>query len=308
MNIIFIVNSKKTVKLRLGLAAIVVVAVLVGLTGWAIYEAGYQQASEETEYIVHSVRARTGPDWQASLRRELDESRRLRLQAESSLNAMAGRLSLMQGHVMRLNALGARLVAMSDVREIDFDLENPPGLGGPEPSGDAGSQSIPDTLRTLERLEASLLDQQDKLLFMETMLIDEELRKRTTPTVLPAEKVWLSSVYGYRADPVTGRREFHKGVDYAGKEGTPIHAVADGVVTMSGSRYGYGNMVEINHGDGLMTRYGHNLKNLVIVGDVIERGQVIAYMGTSGRSTGPHVHFEVLKDGKHINPKKYYPD
>ena len=309
MNIIFFVKGNKAVKIRLGIAGSVVVAALLGLAGWGVFTAGYKRAVAETEYIVHTVRSQTGPDWQAEMRQELDASRRLRAEAENSLTAMASRLSLMQGHVMRLDALGSRLADLTEVVEMDFDLATPPGMGGPEPAADAEPPRPPDVLLAMAHVEEALLDRQDKLLILESMLIDQKLRERTSPAGVPAQqKVWLSSHYGHRSDPVTGNRHFHKGVDYAGKEGTPILAVADGIVTSSGSRYGYGNMVEINHGNGLVTRYGHNLKNMVSVGDIIERGQVIGQMGSSGRSTGPHVHFEVLQDGKHINPKQFLPD
>ncbi len=108
-----------------------------------------------------------------------------------------------------------------------------------------------------------------------------------------------------RTDPITGKMEFHGGIDYAGKTGSSILSVASGIVTWSGVRYGYGNMVEINHGNGYQTRYAHNKKNLVVVGQKVEQGQIVALMGSSGRATGPHVHFEVVNNGKAVNPKKY---
>ena len=116
---------------------------------------------------------------------------------------------------------------------------------------------------------------------------------------------WMSSLYGYRSDPMSGKKEFHQGVDVAGKPGTPITAVAAGIVIWSGQRYGYGDLVEISHGNGYTTRYAHNKKNLVSVGEKVEKGEIIALMGATGRSTGTHVHFEVLRHGKHLNPNKY---
>jgi murein DD-endopeptidase MepM/ murein hydrolase activator NlpD len=115
----------------------------------------------------------------------------------------------------------------------------------------------------------------------------------------------MSSHFGRRVDPFTGRIATHEGVDFAGKLGSEIIAVGSGVVTWSSERYGYGQMVEINHGSGFMTRYAHNLENKVEVGDVVKKGQVIALMGTSGRSTGPHVHFEVYKHGRPVDPAAY---
>jgi len=116
---------------------------------------------------------------------------------------------------------------------------------------------------------------------------------------------WLSSNYGNRLDPFTGKRAWHNGVDFAGREGSDIVAVASGVVSWSGERYGYGKMVEVAHGEGVTTRYAHNLENTVKVGDMVRRGEVIALMGNSGRSTGPHVHFEVFKNGRPVDPASY---
>ncbi len=141
---------------------------------------------------------------------------------------------------------------------------------------------------------------------MESMLIDSTLQSQTIPTGSPTLDGWVSSLFGKRTDPMTGRVEFHDGIDYAGKSGSPILAVASGIVTWSGVRHGYGNMVEINHGNGYQTRYAHNKKNIVVVGEKVDKGQIIALMGSSGRSTGTHVHFEVVNNGKAVNPKRIF--
>ena len=125
------------------------------------------------------------------------------------------------------------------------------------------------------------------------------------PAGRPVQQGWLSSYYGWRTNPFGGNQQFHKGIDFAGKENSEIVAVGGGVVTYSGKRYGYGNLVEITHGNGYITRYGHNKKNLVREGETVKKGQAIALMGSTGRSTGPHVHFEVIKDGKKIDPAKF---
>ncbi|HEY9050177.1 MAG TPA: M23 family metallopeptidase, partial [Gammaproteobacteria bacterium] len=121
----------------------------------------------------------------------------------------------------------------------------------------------------------------------------------------PITRGWISSYYGMRTNPFTGKLQFHKGMDFASKSGSEVQAVAGGVITWSGKRYNYGNMVEVNHGNGYVTRYAHNKENLVKVGDTVKKGQAVASMGSTGRSTGPHVHFEVLKDGRQINPLKF---
>ena len=140
---------------------------------------------------------------------------------------------------------------------------------------------------------------------LETLLMDRSLRERLMPSGRPISKGWLSSNFGKRADPFTGKQEYHKGVDFAGKEGADVLAVGDGVVTWSSKRSGYGNLVEINHGNGYVTRYGHNKSNTVEVGETVKKGQQIALIGSTGRSTGPHVHFEVLRNGKQVNPAKF---
>ena len=164
---------------------------------------------------------------------------------------------------------------------------------------------VSDFLVALEELNYKIEDRAEKLSAMESMLIDRTLQRQTIPTGSPTKGGWVSSLFGKRADPITGKIEFHAGVDYAGKSGSPILAVASGIITWSGARYGYGNVVEINHGNGYQTRYAHNKKNLVVVGQKVDQGQVIALMGSTGRSTGSHVHFEVLNNGKAVNPKKY---
>ena len=162
-----------------------------------------------------------------------------------------------------------------------------------------------DLAGTLDDIEKTIVDRREKLTAMESMLIDRALQDQIRPKGRPALGGWMSSLYGYRSDPLSGKKEFHQGVDFAGKLDTPITAVAAGIVIWSGLRFGYGNLVEISHGNGYTTRYAHNRKNLVAVGEKVEKGEIIALMGASGRSTGTHVHFEVLRYGKHLNPNSY---
>jgi murein DD-endopeptidase MepM/ murein hydrolase activator NlpD len=165
--------------------------------------------------------------------------------------------------------------------------------------------TYPDFLAALDELGAGLNDREQKLSVLESLLMSRSLDERVMPSGRPVEDGWLSSKYGKRNDPFTGKQEFHKGLDFAGKKGSEVVVVGDGVVTWSGKRSGYGNMIEVSHGNGYVTRYGHNQKNLVNVGDTVRKGQQIALMGSTGRSTGPHVHFEVMHDGKTVNPVKY---
>ncbi len=233
---------------------------------------------------------------------EITEARRV---AEDNLNALTMRLGQMQAHVIRLDALGQRLTRMGGLDSGEFDFSNPPAQGGPEGETLASSLELPDFVAQLDELSQQLENREQQLNVLENMLMSRNLHKEVFPAGRPITKGWLSSNYGTRNDPFTGKPEFHKGVDLAGKEGSDIIGVAAGVVTWAGKRYGYGNLVEINHGNGYVTRYGHAKEVLVKVGDTVKKGHKIALMGNTGRSTGPHVHFEVWADGRTVDPAKY---
>jgi murein DD-endopeptidase MepM/ murein hydrolase activator NlpD len=222
--------------------------------------------------------------------------------AATHLNALARRLGQLQAQVLRLNALGGRLTHMAglDTKEFNFDADV--GQGGPEAASASGSIEVG---ASLERLTAELGASEAKLRALETLLLDRRLTEAVTPAGWPTNGGFMSSSFGWRADPFTGRREFHEGVDVAAKLGSPIHAMADGVVSFAGHKPAYGNVVEITHARGLVTRYGHARSLLVKVGDKVTRGEAIALVGSTGRSTGPHVHVEVLKNGHRVNPSGY---
>jgi len=157
----------------------------------------------------------------------------------------------------------------------------------------------------LELLSVTLDDRDTQLDVLAGLLFDAEAQAEAIPSGRPVTSGWLSSHYGYRNDPFTGKKAWHQGIDFAGKEGGEVIAVASGVVSWSGERAGYGTMVEVAHGDGLITRYAHNKENTVKVGDLVRKGETLALMGNSGRSTGPHVHFEVFKHGRPVDPSSY---
>ena len=306
MQLFFISKSKKrSLSFTFGPISLCLCLLISILAGLLIFHAGSQYALDSPRGSLKNLYARATPTWHQEIREQrlmLDQAKE---NAEKNLNALAARLSKLQAHIMRLDALGSRLASMAGINEIEFDITNIPGLGGPEPVMNQGSMKVADFIETLEQLNLKIQDREEKLAAMESMLIDRTLRSQTTPTGNPTREGWISSLFGMRTDPMSGKMEFHGGVDYAGKENSPILAVASGIVTWSGARYAYGNMVEINHGNGYQTRYAHNKKNLVVVGQKVDKGQIIALMGSSGRSTGPHVHFEVINNGKTVNPKKY---
>lgn len=223
---------------------------------------------------------------------------------EENMQALASRLGSLQAHVIRLDALGQRLTKMAKLDKGEFNFENSPAQGGPESFEDTPID-VPDFLASINSLAHQIDDRNKQLTVLETMMMNRNLQAEVFPAGRPINKGWTSSYYGMRTDPFTGRREHHKGMDFAGKDGSDVIAVASGVITWASRRYGYGNLVEINHGNGYVTRYGHNKKILVKVGDTVKKGQKISLMGSTGRSTGPHVHFEVLVNGKTVNPSKY---
>jgi murein DD-endopeptidase MepM/ murein hydrolase activator NlpD len=229
---------------------------------------------------------------------------RLREASLSGLDALTLRLGRMQAQMLRLDTLGARLVTLADLDASEFDFDIAPPVGGPQ-AVTAPATTVADFLGLLEELDASVTDREEKLEVLEQLLLERHLNERIIPSGRAVEKGLLSSKYGKRIDPFTGRQEQHKGIDVAAREGADILAVGDGVVTWSGERSGYGNLVEIDHGNGYVTRYGHSKQRLVEVGDTVRKGQVIALMGSTGRSTGPHVHIEVLHNNKHVDPAKY---
>ena len=225
-----------------------------------------------------------------------------RLSAETELDALAARLGKMQANVIRLNALGQRLVKVAKLDAKEFNFKNAPSYGGPVDAETVASMNFDNVIANLDK---QLHSREEQLDVLEAVIMNRQLRKESKPRGRPIIKGWTSSYYGKRTDPFTGKLAMHKGMDFAGKEGSEIIAVASGVVTWAGDRYGYGELVEVNHGNGYTTRYGHNAKLLVEVGDSVVKGQAISNMGSTGRSTGPHVHFEVLKNDRQINPSKF---
>jgi murein DD-endopeptidase MepM/ murein hydrolase activator NlpD len=225
-----------------------------------------------------------------------------RKKAQTDLDALAAHIGQMQANVTRLNALGQRLVVVAKLDSDEFDFENQPAYGGPD---EPDVSATIDLNTVLTDLNDQLKSREVQLSLLEDVIMRSELMKEARPAGRPIAKGWISSYYGMRNDPFSGKLEKHKGMDFAGKKGSDVIAVASGVVTWSGERYGYGNLVEINHGNGYVTRYGHNAEILVSVGDSVERGQTISKMGSTGRSTGPHVHFEVLLNDRQVDPIRF---
>ncbi len=243
----------------------------------------------------------TGP-LRAALEAERAELARAEAAYASEREALAARLGELQARLLRLDALGSRLVSVAGLDPDEFNFGAPPSQGGPEldwlaAPGETGP--LDSELETTLGIAQSRAVELDAL---GDLLLSRRTAEQSRPEGLPVTAGWISSYFGRRNDPFTGRLAHHKGIDFAGREGSPVVAVASGVVVYAGPRRGYGNLIEINHGGGLVTRYGHNKSHLVEVGATVERGDVIATMGSTGRSTGPHLHFEVHRNGRAVNP------
>ncbi|MFL0810595.1 MAG: M23 family metallopeptidase [Agarilytica sp.] len=243
--------------------------------------------------------------WKSKLEQQREEVEIVKQGAERSLSALTLRVAELQARLVRLDALGERLTTIAKLDNGEFDFSRAPALGGPELSLDEEPAGEKELISLLEDLGAKIEDRQQQLDTLEALMAKRKIQSDIFIAGRPVKWGWMSSKFGRRTDPFSGRIAWHQGVDFAGKEGSDIVSVASGVVTWSGDRYGYGLLVEVNHGNGFSTRYAHCKENLVKVGDVVKKGQVVALMGSSGRSTGPHVHFEVFKHGRPVDPASY---
>ncbi len=298
MNIILFTNTRGQVwnyDINLLHASLTIVFGLIALLAAAVYT-GVRLGNDELKYVA---------DWQDVVSGQQAELVEARQSAQADIDALTLRIGQLQAQMLRLNALGGRLVSQSDLDKGEFDFDAVPAMGGPENVINRQSVSLAGFLSMLEQLEREMMDREQKLSVLESLLISRSLSERVMPSGRPVENGWLSSQYGKRNDPFTGKQEFHKGLDFAGKKGSEVIAVGDGVVSWAGKKSGYGKLIEIKHGNGYTTRYGHNLSHMVKAGDTVKKGQQIALMGSTGRSTGPHVHFEVLHNGNSVNPSKF---
>jgi murein DD-endopeptidase MepM/ murein hydrolase activator NlpD len=283
-----------------GVTAVFFTAVVMGSAGTIGYLLADSRAVMTDNHELAAVRADLSEQ-----RAALEE---MRASANEHIDALALRMGDLNASVIRLNALGSRLTGMAKLDDGEFDFDSPPAMGGPVDADlelDAGAGQLPDLLADLDTLDATLDRQEQQLAALEGLMLNRKLSERVSPSGRPVKTGWLSSYFGRRSDPMNGKSAYHRGVDFAGKRGAEVIAVGDGVVTYSGDRYGFGNMVEIKHGNGYVTRYAHNQANMVAVGDRVEQGQTIALLGSTGRSTGPHVHFEVWRNGKAVDPLQF---
>ena len=244
-------------------------------------------------------------EWLDDIRQQKTDIDLLRRNSQEQLDALTVRIAELQARLVRLDALGKRLTHIADLEEGEFDFDRTPPVGGPETLEMGVSVDVDDFVSTIDDLARTIDDREQQLQVIESLLGSRKIQDDVFIAGRPIKKGWLSSKYGKRTDPFTGRIAWHDGVDFAGKDGSDVIAVAAGVITWAAPRYGYGILVEIDHGGGYTTRYAHSKKALVKAGDIVSKGQVIALLGSSGRSTGPHVHYEVRHRGRSVDPAKF---
>ena len=300
MNIIFISNNSKRARkltltnrhiiLLIGAFLFVVTALVLSLNFVALRYADRIEAPVLRALLVNPQEER---------------HHKIRVHLQDNLNNMAGKVGQMQAQLIRLDALGDRLAESSGIKSGDLSFHKTPGQGGTYHEHSAEALSFGEFSSKLHELSTMLDERADKLGALDSLLRYGRITKFMLPSEMPIETNWFSSGYGYRIDPFTGKKAFHEGVDFAAEIGTPIKAAAGGVVIYSERHPEYGNMVEIDHGGDLVSRYAHASKILVNLGDVVLQGQRIAEVGNTGRSSGPHLHFEIRHNDKPQNPVKF---
>lgn len=264
-----------------------------------LFWGGYYTARHQDE-----VAAAADPV-QRALKAQAEEITSAKQKSQADVDALSAKVAELQVHIMRLDAMGAQLTSMAGLKHGEFNFDKAPPEGGPEVKAPLQHTALPDFIDNLDQLSAEVRDREQQLGVLENLMLNRNVQLAAQPAGPPVIGGYVSSLFGMRTDPFTGELSMHPGMDFAGSEGEAVDAVAAGVVTWAGDRSGYGNLVEIDHGNGYATRYGHNEAILVHVGEVVKKGQVIALMGSTGRSTGPHVHFEVLYNGQQIDPARF---
>lgn len=301
MHIILVSNRLATAKsisldtrhVLLGLALLT--AMVVGLSSSMFYLV-FRHAADIKLPLVQSL----------LLSAQEQQARNAKEFMRENLSAMAVRVGQMQAQLVRLDALGERLSTLAGIKPQEFRMSELPGRGGALPTGvPAQNLSMNDLAGQLDALSRHVENRYDYLGVLENRLFDAKVKKKLMPTVKPVEVEWNASSFGWRIDPITGQNAMHEGIDFLVDTGTPVHAAAAGLVVVAQFHPQYGYVIDIDHGNDFITRYAHNSKLLVKAGDLVQRGEVISESGSTGRSTGPHVHFEVRYKGVAQNPNRF---
>jgi murein DD-endopeptidase MepM/ murein hydrolase activator NlpD len=305
MNIIIVASSNATPvsfdlkswrvrgKIAAATAACALFCVGVGIVGASMLFSSRDRALRD----VASMRE--------TITHQQDTLHHLETASRRDMDALALQLGTLWAQSTRLNALGERLTEIGKLGDGEFNFTQPPALGGAEDPAAVPHTLDFDLAGNIDALRGQFSQQETQLTVLENLLLDRKARNELVPSGYPVATSYIGSGFGARVDPINGQAETHLGLDFDAEIGSDIKAVAAGVIAFVGDRPGYGHVVEIDHGNGYMTRYAHNSVNLVQVGERVKFGQVIAKVGSTGRSTGPHCHFEVWLDGKAVNPYDY---
>lgn len=300
MNIILVSNrlaKTRSVSLN-GIHLLAAAAIFLVLFIMAVLAAEYAIVRFQPGKISNEMRA-----WLASAQNH--EQQKQQAYLRESLDTMAISLGQMQARLLRLDTLGSRLVKVAGMKPHEIDFSKIPAQGGAYVPAGQQDVTLDSMNQQLGSLSALLTDRGDKLAALETLLQQDRLRKKMLNTIQPVSSGWYSSNFGWRIDPFTGQSAMHEGVDYVVPQGTPIQAAASGIVVYAALHPQFGNLVEIDHGNDILTRYAHASKLMAEVGQVVKRGQLIALVGSTGRSTGNHLHFEVRFKGLAQNPVRF---
>lgn len=282
-----LVLSDRGTAARLGGAAFALAALLMAI--------GYFARGVDGPAAAEIARLRSQLDSQQA---ELTQARE---DAQREVNAIAARVGELQAQANRLNALGERLTRSGQLSQGEFDFQRQPGQGGAETVEDMPAGEL---LASLDRLETEFADSGRQLSVLEALLFDQAMERSQLPSGMPA-RGYITSSFGTRADPFSGGWAHHRGIDFDANYGDPVFAAGDGIVIFAGVKSGYGNVIEVDHGNGYRSLYAHNSAFVARVGDVVRAGQQIARAGSTGRSTGPHVHFEIHVNGQPVDPRRY---
>lgn len=266
---------------------------------------GYLLKGDSTE-DHHAFYAQVLSTWEQHLETQAGEVMRVKQQASAQLEALTKRVAELQAQLYHIDGISQRLVQVAQLDPRELIVYNISASVPWNHRVDTPSRiTSTDFIISLDKLEAQILTRSQQLAVLEKLLLERQLTESMLGLTRIVDQGWISSPYGYRVDPITQEQAWHDGIDIAAELGTPIKAIAPGIVRFAGMRAGFGHLIEIDHGNGFITRYAHNRNNLVVMGDIVNKGQMVAQMGNSGRATGPHVHFEMLRNGTTLNPLPY---
>ena len=272
----------------------VLIALVLGLSTLFSYVTVRHAAEVRLPFLQELVRAIS-----------IEESHKSKEFVRENINSMAVRLGQMQAQLTRLDSLSERLAALAGVKPAEMKAQEAAKDGRGGPLIQPRSLTADELQRAVDSLAHALDVRTDTLTVLESRLLEDRIKKSLLPTTLPVQAQWNASGFGWRVDPFTGEAAIHEGIDFTADFGTPIKAAAAGVVVTVERHPQYGNMIEIDHGNDLITRYAHSSKVFVKLGALVRRGQKIAEVGTTGRSTGQHLHFEVRIRGAAQNPNRF---